>query len=148
MPLFPASTNASYTGAEVSAGFLGLVGMLTIVPGCIHYFLPDGGAGVIAGMDLSQNRTVVLAMFAWMGAMQIPHGIAELAVAIWYRPLTPLFLLLAFVERGLMAYDGWLGKASLTGHHPPEHYASVAVLPLLLFFLALSLRPRGKTVLP
>jgi hypothetical protein len=34
------------------------------------------------------------------------------------------------LERGLMAWDGWLGKASLTGHHPPEHYASVAAMLL------------------
>ena len=143
MSLFPASTNGAYSGSTVSAGFLGLVGLLTIAPGCIHYFLPDGGASVIAGMDLSQNRDVVLAMFAWMGAMQIPHGIAEVVVALRYRTLTPLFLLLAFVERGLMAYDGWFGKASVSGHHPPEHYASVIALPLILLFFVLSLRSRG-----
>ena len=144
MPLFPASTNEGYSGSNASVVFLGLVGILTVVPGCIHYFLPDGGAGVIAGMDLSQNRTLVLAMFAWAGATQIPHGIVELVAALRYRTLTPLLLLLAFVERGLMAYDGWLGKASVLGRHPPEHYASVAALPLILVFFVSSLRPRGS----
>mgnify|MGYP000263991302 CR=1 FL=1 len=50
--LFPPSTNGDYHGAKVSAWFLVLASMLTIVPGLIHYGLPDGGAGVIGGVDL------------------------------------------------------------------------------------------------
>lgn len=52
MSLLPASTNDQYRGAAVSAWFLALAAVMTIIPGAIHYFLPDGGAGVIAGIDL------------------------------------------------------------------------------------------------
>lgn len=142
--LLPPSTNASYRGATISSWYLALVGLLTILPGCIHYFLPDGGAHSIASIDLSTRRNLVLAMFAWIGSMQIPHGIGELVVAIRYRSLTPLFLLLAILERGLMAYDGWLGKAAVDGHHPPEHYASVVAVVLGGLFFALSLRDSQK----
>ena len=50
--MFPASTNEQYRGAAVSAWFLALLAIGSIVPGGIHYFLPDGGAEVIAGLDL------------------------------------------------------------------------------------------------
>lgn len=140
--LLPPSTNAAFQGAPISAWFLGLLALGSIIPGCIHYFLPDGGAGVIAGIDLSQSRAVIVAAFAWMGATQIPYGLAQLAVATRYRSLTPLFLALALIERGLAAIAAWITKASPTGHHPPENYVVVVLLPLIALFLVLSLRRR------
>jgi hypothetical protein len=47
--LLPPSTNAAYRGSILAAWFLALSSVTTIVPGLIHYFLPDGGAGVIGG---------------------------------------------------------------------------------------------------
>jgi hypothetical protein len=142
MALIPASTNEHYTGARASAFFLGLLGLGTLLPGCIHFFLPDGGAGVIAGIDLSQGGPIIVAAFAWMGATQIAWGAAQLAVALRYRPLVPLFLALALVERALAALAAWVTKPSPTGHHPPEHYIVLALLPLIVLFVALSLRRR------
>ena len=141
--MLPESTNDRYQGAAISAWFLVLAAVLNVAAGCIHYFLPDGGAGVIAGMDLSERKETIIALFAWMGAMQIPYGLAQLAVGLRYRTLVPLFLVLMIMERGLMALDGWLLKASVSGHHPPEHYASLAVLPVALVLLMLALRKRG-----
>src|SRR5215813_6860995 len=103
MSLLPPSSNADYRGATASAWFLALLGLGSLIPGCIHYFLPDGGAGVIAHLDLSTNRALTVGVFAWMGATQIPYGLAQLAVALHYRALTPLFLTLALIERALGA---------------------------------------------
>jgi hypothetical protein len=138
--ILPQSTNEQYRGAAASAWFLLLAGLLTIIPGAIHYFLPDGGAGVIAGMDLSERGDTIIAVFAWMGAMQLVHGLAMIAIAIRYRALVPLFLILLFVERALIAVDGWFIKGAVSGHHPPEHYASVAALPLIALFFWLAIR--------
>jgi hypothetical protein len=147
MALFPPSTNGDYRGSPFAAWFLVFLGVTTVIPGCIHYFLPDGGAGVIAGIDLGAQAHTIIAVFAWFGALQIPHGVAEIVVGLRYRTLTPLFLALVIVERGLMALDGWFLKGAGT-HHPPEHYASVAAIGLSLVFLVLSLRgrkPSGAT---
>lgn len=143
MSLLPPSTNDDYQGSVAAAWFLVLVGALTLAPGLIHFFLPDGGAGTIAGIDLSQRGQTIVAIFAWFGALQIPHGIAELAVGLRYRTLVPLFLLLVILERALMALDGWVLKGAVSGHHPPEHYASLVGVSLALVFLVLSLRRRG-----
>lgn len=146
MSLFPASTNREYRGKVVSAWFLMLAGLLEFIPGCIHYFLPDGGAGVIAGLDLSQNRTTILAVFAWVGSVQIPMGLMLFLVGLRYRTFVPLGLLMLIVTRGLMSLDGWFMKGAAGGHHPPEHFASPIAVALALVFLALSLRARPRAV--
>jgi hypothetical protein len=142
--LLPPSTNGEYAGSMLSAYFLMLFSVLTIVPGCIHTFAPDGGAGTIAGIDLSQNGQVIVAVFAWAGATQIAFGIATLVVSLRYRTLVPLMLALAVLERGLHAANAWLIKKGGTVHHPPEHYAVLVGLPLLLAALALSLRAQPE----
>lgn len=140
--LLPRSTNAEYRGHPGAAWVLVLAGVLSVIPGCIHYFLPDGGAGTIAGIDLSVRGATIIAVFAWFGAMQIPHGIAQMVIGLRYRPLVPLFLALVIVERGLMAIDGWLLKGAGAAHHPPEHYASVVAVVVAGVALRFSLRPR------
>ncbi len=101
---------------------------------------PDRGAGVIAGLDLSHNPSLIIGMFTWVGAVQVPHGIAVLLVAVRYRSFVPLFLALTMLERALVVLAGWVLEPPASGHRPPEHYASIIVLPLLALFLALSLR--------
>lgn len=142
MPFLPPSTNDSYSGSLLSAYILTLFGVLTIVPGCIHSFMPDGGAGTIAGLDLSQNGHVVIALFAWAGATQIAFGIATLVVSLRYRNLVPLMLALAILERALHALNAWVLRSAGTGHHPPEDYAVLVGLPFLIAAFALSLRDR------
>jgi hypothetical protein len=142
MPLLPPSTNADYRGHPWAPHFLLLAAILTLVPGLIHSFLPDGGAGVIAGLDMGDRRDLVISVFRWQGATQLAFGLALLAAALRYRSLTPLFLVLILVERGLMALHGWLLSPPASGHHPPEHYGSVVAVVLAGLFLALSLRRR------
>ncbi len=143
--ILPPSTNNQYCGSPYAAWFLAAYGIGWIVPGMIHSFLPDGGAGVIAGLDLSHNPTMIFGMFAWAGATQIAHGIVTLAVALRYRALVPLFLIVSFIERLLLSWSGWIKHVPVSGHHPPEHYASLTLLPIILLFLWLSVRQSRKT---
>lgn len=136
----PPSTNADYRGSRYSAWFLAFYGSAWIVPGMVHSFLPDGGAGTIAGLDISDNPTMIFGMFAWAGATQIAHGIVTLVVALCYRSLVPLFLLVSLIERLLLSWSGWVKHVPISGHHPPEHYASLVSIPVILLFLWLALR--------
>lgn len=142
MSILPPSTNAGYQGHPAAPVFLLLAAILTLGPGLIHSFLPDGGAGVIAGLDMGDRRDLVIALFRWQGATQIAFGLAILAVALRYRSLTPLFLVLLMVERGLMALHGWVLSPPASGHHPPEHFGSLAGVALGGVFLVLALRRR------
>lgn len=144
MSLLPPSTNPDYRGSTFSVVMLVIAGVGAIGPGLIHYLLPDGGAVVIAGLDLGAQASVVIGTFAWMGATQIPWGIAQLIVALRYRPLIPLFLALALLEKTLSAVAAWGFKASASGHHPPENYGVLVAIPLLALALALSFgKPRA-----
>ena len=141
MTFLPPSTNSQYTGARVSVWFLFLLTVLTLIPGLIHSFLPDGGAGVIAHLDMGDRRDLVIGVFRWEGATQLALGLGMLAVALRYQSLAPLFLALVIVERGLMTLYAWV-LSPPGGHHPPEHFASPVAVLLTSMFLALSLRPR------
>lgn len=140
MTLLPPSTNDAYRGATVAAWFVILLGLGWVVPGLIHSLLPDGGAGSIAGIDLSVQPELILALFAWAGATQIAHGVMLILIGWRYRPLVPLALVLSLIERALLSWSGWVQHVPTNGHHPPQHYASLIALPLILLFLCLSLR--------
>lgn len=142
MALLPPSTNADYRGSILAAWFLVLSAVLTIVPGIIHYCLPDGGAGVIAHIDLTSRADTIIAIFAWYGAMQIPFGLLILIIALRYRTLVPLVLMLLILMQSLSAFAAWFWKGAHGDHHPPEHYASAVFVGLGVIFLTLSLRPR------
>lgn len=142
MALLPPSTNADYRGSTLAAWFLVFSAVLTIAPGMIHYFLPDGGSGVIAHIDLTTRADTIIAIFAWYGAMQIPFGLLILIIALRYRTLVPLVLLLLILMQSLSAFSAWFWKGSHGDHHPPEHYGSAIFVVLGLVFFALSLRPR------
>ncbi|MDO9127453.1 hypothetical protein [Parvibaculum sp.] len=141
--LLPVSTNGAYEGNRAAPWFLTLLAAGTIVPGLIHVFLPDGGAGVIAGLDLTQNGRVIIGVFAWAGATQIVWGLALLAVSLRYRSLVPAMFALLLLERAIIALNTWVLKPGEGAHHPPEAYATLAALPVLAVLLALSLRRRG-----
>jgi hypothetical protein len=134
---------SGYSGSKPSTHFLALIGILTIVPGCIHSFLPDGGAGVIAGLDLDQCGAVIVAMFAWAGATQIAFGTVLLLAGVRSRALVPGVLTLVLFERGRHALNAWVLPSAGVRHRPPEHYAVLVAFPRLLTALALSLRERN-----
>ena len=145
MSFLPESTNDRYAGSPLAAYFLTFVGLGTLAPGLIHTFLPDGGAGVIAGMDLSGNGAAIVGVFAWAGATQIVWGLALLAASLRYRSFVPPLFALLLLERGLIALNLWWWKAPAGDHRPPEAYATLVTLPLLVAALWLSLRaaPQG-----
>lgn len=145
MSLLSPSTNADYRGAKVSAWFLMLAAISELIAGCIHYFLPDGGAGVIAGMDLSTRRQTIITMFAWYGSMQIPYALFLFVIGLRYRTLVPLALLSLIISRALVSVDAWFGKGAQGGHHPPEHFVSPVAVAVGSVFLLLALTKRHRT---
>ncbi|MGH7923867.1 MAG: hypothetical protein ACREQH_04660 [Candidatus Binatus sp.] len=61
------------------------MGVLNLFRGSIHTFLPDGGAGAIAGFDLSHSRQTIVFLFAVMGIEQLSLGVVDLIVAFRAR---------------------------------------------------------------
>ena len=142
MTLLPPSTNEAYRGMKLAAWALTVLAAATIIPALIHIGLPDGGAGVIAGLDLSQGGATVISLFAWAGTTQLVWGLMLLAISLRYRSLVPLALALLVIERAVHTWNMWGPKgAHLTGgHHPPEVWVTLGSVPVLAILLALSLR--------
>jgi hypothetical protein len=127
-----------YGGHPWSLVFLGVLGVMTLVPGLIHHFFRDGGAESIAGLRLGEQRELVIGVFAWLGATQIAWGLLILAVAGHYQMLAPLVLLLLVIERSLLVVRWWSPRRP-PAHRPPEHYASLVLLPVAVGFFVLAL---------
>jgi hypothetical protein len=141
MGFLPPSTNADYRGSRFSVWFLFLGALLTLAPGLIHSFLPDGGMTSIAGLHPGPATASVLGVFRWEGATQIALGAAMLVVAWRYRPLAPLFLALLALQTGLSALQAWvLAPPAADGHRPPENFGVLVVFPLAVLFCALAIR--------
>jgi hypothetical protein len=138
--LLPPSTNAWYAGSPRAPQILAVLAVLTIVPAGIHSFLPDGGAGVIAGLDMAACRQLVVALFRWAGATQLVFGIVMLLAATRYRSFVPPVLALLLLERGLHALHFWGGAPPASGHRPPEQYGLLVGVPVIAYALWLSLR--------
>ena len=145
MPCLPPSTNDRYAGSPLAAWFLSFIGLATLGPGLIHTFLPDGGAGVIAGLDLSEHGAAIVGVFAWAGATQIVWGITLLAASLRYRSFVPPLFALLLLERSLIALNLWVLKSPAGDHRPPAAYATLVLLPLLVVALLLSRRARHES---
>ncbi len=78
-------TNSTHAVEPVAWGVIALMGILNLFRGSVHTFLPDGGAGVIAGFDLSHARQTIVFLFAVMGIEQLSLGVVDLIVAFRAR---------------------------------------------------------------
>lgn len=136
--LLEALLPTSDMGHFSSLVFLGLCGVLTVIPGSIHHFRRDGGIESIAGLKLGAQRDVVIGVFGRLGATQIAWGLLMLAVVLHSPMLAPLLLLLIVLERNLLVFR-WRARDAGVRHRPPEHYASLVLLPFGVLFLVLAL---------
>lgn len=138
--LLPAPGDASYRGSGIAWGVLAALGVMDLVRGGIHLFAPDGGAGRIAGIDLTRGGDVIVMLFAVMGISQISWGVLNLLVALRYRTLVPLLLALQTLQQGLAIWVLWLYKPLSVP--APGKYGVLVSFPILALALWLSLRPR------
>jgi hypothetical protein len=79
--------NSTEPGNALAWWVVVLFGVLNLFRGSVHTFLPDGGAGVIAGFDLSHSRQTILFLFAVMGVDQLSIGVVDLIIAFRARVL-------------------------------------------------------------
>ena len=134
--------NAAYRGSSVAWCVLLALGALNLVRGSIHLFASDGGAGQIAGIDLSEGGDVIVFLFAVMGLQQLAFGALDLVVALRYRVFVPLLLALETLKLGVVAIVMWLYKPLPVA--APGKYGALIVLPVLVLALFMSVRPRTQ----
>ena len=85
----------------------GLITLVSLFRSLVHMFLPDGGAGSIAGIDMAVSGAegIIFAFGLW-GSSQLILGFIQLLVFFRYRSLVPLMTLLVIVEVILRIWIG------------------------------------------
>ena len=138
--LFPATVDNTIRGMKLPAYLFALIAVISTIRSCIHLLSPDGGAGSIAGMDLSiAGADEVIFSFALWGSAQLIYALIQLAVAFRYRSLVPAMYLLLMAETLLRMLVGRM-KPVHFAHTPPGAIANWVILPLAALMLLLSLR--------
>ena len=123
-----------------------LIAIISAVRSCIHLLTTDGGAGSIAGMDLSvAGAEGIIFAFALWGSAQLIYALIQLLVAFRYRSLIPLMYVLLILETLLRELVGRMKPVSFA-NTPPGAVANYVILPLALVMLALSLRVADRRV--
>ena len=142
--LLPKTIDNRTNGRKLPVIFFALYTLLSAVRSCIHLLAPDGGAGSIAGMDLSvEGAQGIVFAFALWGSAQLLLAIIQ-PVAVWrYRSLIPFLYVLLLVETGLRMLVGQMRPVSFA-HTPPGAIGNLILPPLVLVMLVLSLLPEKE----
>lgn len=138
--LLPEKQN-NYSGSKISLYFLILWASIGIVRGAIHVFAPDGGAGIIAGFDLTNDGAdALLFLFAALGTSQLVFTLFQWIVILRYRTFIPLTLGLILFSSILGLYGNIFKPIPNT---PPGQNGNYIVIPLVLVMWILSMISRG-----
>jgi hypothetical protein len=109
----------------------------------ISIFLPDGGAGSIAGMDVEvEGGNNIIAMFGQWGFSQLLLAGLMWVIIFKQRHLVPLALLFQTLDWGGRILVGLLKPVEIAST-PPGEVGSYILFPLCVIALWFSM-PRAK----
>jgi hypothetical protein len=135
--IIPKQADQNYVGHKVAEYTFVLIAMISLIRSLIHVFLPDGGAGVIAGLDLSQAGENIVFAFGLWGVSQTIYALVQLLVAFRYKSLIPLMYILLILETLGRMLIGIIKPPVLLAT-PPGGPANWILLPLAILMLYLS----------
>lgn len=137
--LLPAKIDNVIRGSKVPWVVFTLLAIVSMVRSCIHLLSPDGGAGSIAGLDLSvAGADGIVFAFALWGSSQVLFALVQLAVVVRYRALVPMMYVMLILETLLRELVGRM-KPVTFAHTPPGAIGNQLLLPLAIGMLALAL---------
>jgi hypothetical protein len=148
--LLPPKIDNLIRGTKLPFYVFSVYAILSAVRSCIHLLAPDGGAGSIAGMDLTvAGAQGIIFAFALWGSSQLLFAIIQLLVVVRYRSLVPLMYGMLILEVLLRQLVGSM-KPVTFAHTPPGATGNQLVLPLAVLMLGLALwsacrQPAGES---
>ena len=137
--LLPAKIDNVIRGTKIPVYIFALYAIVSTVRSCIHLLSPDGGAGSIAGMDLSvAGADGIIFAFALWGSSQLLFALIQLLTVIRYRSLIPFMWLMLALEVLLRELVGKM-KPVTFAHTPPGAIGNQIILPLAALMVVWSL---------
>lgn len=137
--LLPAKADNTIRGMKLPVYVFALISIISTVRICIQLLAPDGGAGSVAGMDLSVDgaRGIIFAFALW-GSAQLIYALIQLVVVFRYRSLVPFMYVLLILETLLCQLVAHM-KPVTFAHKPLGAILNYVYLPLAVLMLTLSL---------
>jgi hypothetical protein len=133
----PAKADNSIRGTKLPFYLFLLIAIIGTVRSFIHIFSPDGGAGSIAGMDLSvAGASGIIFAFALWGSAQLIYALLQWVVILRYRSLVPLMWFVQLLETVLRMLVGRI-KSVTFAHTPPGTIGNYIYLGMAALTLAL-----------
>ena len=146
MELFPKQIDDEPHGNRVIVWVFALITLVTLARSCIHLFAPDGGAGSIAGIDLSgAGGGNLVSLFALWGLSQLILGFVFLVVLLRYKSLIPFMYVLILIEYSGRIIIGYV-KPLVVTHIPPGAIGDYIMVPLAILMLIISFRSYQETI--
>jgi hypothetical protein len=137
--LLPPTAGNVLRGVKLPVYVFMAISIVSTARSLIHLLAPDGGAGSIAGMDLSvAGANGIIFAFALWGSAQLVYALIQLAVAFRYRSLVPFMYALLILETLLRELVGHMKPVTFR-HTPPGALGNWVFLPLAAVMLAWSL---------
>ena len=133
--LFPVKADNTHVFGALPVIVFALITLLGVVRSLVHIFAADGGAGSIAGMDLSQPGAegIIFAFGLW-GSSQLLMALVQIVVLVRYRSLIPLMYLVIIIEVLLRMLIGVIKPVAFS-HTPPGAVGNWIFLGLALIML-------------
>ena len=142
--LLPAQIDNTIRGTKIPFYIFTLYAIVSTVRSCIHLLSSDGGAGTIAGMDLSvAGADGIIFAFALWGSSQLLFALIQLLAVIRYRSLIPFMWLMLALEILLRELVGKM-KPVTFAHTPPGAIGNQIILPLAVAMVVWSLWSGSK----
>ena len=144
--MFPRKADNNFQGYRLVVIVYLVITVFTIARSLIHILLPDGGAGNIAGIDVTvEGGQNVVSVFAVWGLSQLLMGFVYLVVFFRYKSLIPFMYLLVLAE-----YSGRIAlgliKPFEVAHPPPGAIGNYLLVPLAIIMLILSLKGPKRSI--
>lgn len=134
---------AARAPSRITVGLLVLLGLINLARGSLHAFLPDSGAGVIAGFDLAQGGQTIVFLLAMIGAGQIGSGLIDLLAAARFRAFAAPLLAIELLRALIGLYIAFASKSVGTGY-PGAKGMVISAIVLALAVAWEFGRPRPK----
>ena len=144
--LLPAQIDNVIRGTKIPFYIFAIYAIVSTVRSCIHLLSPDGGAGTIAGLDLSvAGADGIIFAFALWGSSQLLFALIQLFAVIRYRSLIPFMWLMLALEVLLRELVGAM-KPVTFAHTPPGAIGNQIILPLAVLMVVWSLWSASQSI--
>jgi hypothetical protein len=144
--ILPPQIDNTIHGSKIPFYVFALYAIVSTARSLIHLLATDGGAGSIAGLDLSvSGANGIIFAFALWGSSQLILALIQLLVVFRYRSLIPFMYILLALEILLRELVGKM-KPVTFAHTPPGAIGNQLILPLALLMLAIALWTGMKAV--